>query len=326
MWWFILAHCGCHLDFPLPALVFDRLSQISKSSAGALFAIGSYLWWAFATPIYFKIFKEVPVVELVIWRVMSGLPLLVLILLFRKKLISCFTMLRDKKKLFLLLASTMFISVNWIVYVISVVTDRLIDSSLGYYINPLVTVAFGFLFLGERLRKLQLVAVAIALLGVVFLTISQGSLPWISVTLPATFAMYGLMRKIMGVGSVEGLAVEMAFTLPICLVLQWWLFSKEQSEIANGNVFIIVGLLLGGVVTIVPLLLFASAATRLKLSTMGILQYIAPSGQLLLATFVFHEDFGRTQAIVFGLIWIAVLLYSYDAWRSSSVAVEPAVE
>jgi len=295
------------------------LSQISKSSAGVLFAIGSYLWWAFATPIYFKIFKEVPVVELVIWRIMSGLPLLLMILFFRKRISACYKSLLKRKTCLLLLASTFFISVNWIVFVISVVTDRLIDSSLGYYINPLVTVTLGFLFLGERLRKLQIIAVMIALVGVVYLTISQGSLPWISVTLAATFSMYGLMRKIMGVGSFEGLAVEMTFALPVCIVLQWWLFSTESAEILSGDMFVTSGLLLGGLVTIVPLLLFASAANRLKLSTMGILQYIAPSGQLLLATFVYHETFGLNQAIVFGLIWVAVLLYSFDTWRSSTL-------
>lgn len=293
------------------------MSQISKSSAGVLFAIGAYVWWAFATPIYFKIFKEVPVVELVIWRIMSGLPLLILILFFRKKLGTCYKVLSHKKTCILLLASTFFISVNWIVFVISVVTDRLLDSSLGYYINPLVTVSLGFFFLGERLDKLQIVAVLIALIGVVYLTISQGSLPWIAVTLACTFSMYGLMRKIMGVGSFEGLAVEMTFALPVCIVLQWWLFSTGSAEILGGDMFITVGLLLGGFVTIVPLLLFASAAIRLKLSTMGILQYIAPSGQFILAILVYREDFGTNQAVVFGLIWVAVLLYSFDSWRSS---------
>ena len=298
-------------------MVLDRLSQISKSSAGALFAIGAYVWWAFATPIYFKIFKEVPVVELVIWRIMSGLPLLLLILFFRKKLGTCYKVLSHKKTCILLLASTFFISVNWIVFVISVVTDRLLDSSLGYYINPLVTVSLGFFFLGERLGKLQIVAVLIALIGVVYLTISQGSLPWIAVTLACTFSMYGLMRKILGVGSFEGLAVEMTFALPVCILLQWWLFSTESAEILGGDIFITTGLLLGGFVTIIPLLLFASATTRLKLSTIGILQYIAPSGQFILAILVYKEDFGTNQAVVFGLIWVAVLLYSFDSWRSS---------
>lgn len=299
------------------------MSGQKKSAAGVLFAIGAYLWWAFVTPLYFKAFKEIPVVELVIWRVLSGLPLLLMLLFFRNKIKECFSALKDKKTFLLLLASTFFISVNWIVFVISVVTDRLIDSSLGYYINPLVTVLFGFLFLGERLQRLQIVAVAIAFVGVVYLTIAQGSLPWIAMTLPATFGMYGLMRKIMGVGSIEGLTVEMAFTLPICIVLQAWLFSNERAEIAAGDWYVTVGLLLGGLVTIVPLLLFASGARRLNLSTLGILQYIAPTGQLLLAVIIFKEDFTTDRAIVFGLIWLAVALYSFDAWRSSTLTAEP---
>ncbi|MBC8202786.1 MAG: EamA family transporter RarD [Planctomycetes bacterium] len=302
------------------------MNQISKSSAGVLFAISSYLWWAFATPIYFKIFKEVPIVELVIWRVLSGLPLLLIILFFRKNITSCYKVLCNKKTLLLLLFSTFLISVNWTVYVISVVTDRLLDSSLGFYISPLVTVAFGFLFLGERLRKLQIIAVVVAFIGVAYLTISQGSLPWISVTLGFVFAMYGLVRKVMGVGSIEGLAVEMTFTLPVCIALQWWLFSTETAEIIAGNWFITSGLLLGGFVTIVPLLLFVSGASRLKLSSVGILQYISPTGQFLLATLIFREHFGLTEGVVFGLIWVAVMLYSFDAWRSSSVAVEPMIE
>ncbi|HIA71858.1 MAG TPA: EamA family transporter RarD [Phycisphaerales bacterium] len=314
------------MDLFVPTLVsFDLITQ-SKSVAGVLFAIGSYLWWAFVTPIYFKLFKEVPVVELVIWRVISGLPLLLGLLFFRHKIKECFSALRDKKTFLLLVASAIFISVNWIVFVISVVTDRLIDSSLGYYINPLVTVALGFLFLGERLRKLQVAAVGIAFVGVVYLTFSQGSLPWISITLPCTFAMYGLMRKIMGVGSIEGLTIEMTFALPICIVLQGWLISNGTAVSTEGDWYITGGLLLGGLVTIVPLLLFASGARRLKFSTLGILQYIAPSGQLILATVIFKEEFGLQRGIVFGLIFLAVLLYSYDSWKFSTAQIEPAIE
>jgi chloramphenicol-sensitive protein RarD len=284
------------------------------------------MWWAFATPIYFKVFKEVPVVELVVWRILSGLPLLLGLLYFRHKIAECYKVLLNKKTALMLLASTFFISVNWVVYVISVVDNKLLDSSLGYYINPLVTVALGYLFLGERLRKLQIIAFGIACIGVVYLTVSQGSLPWISVTIAATFSMYGLLRKIMGVGSLEGLTVEMTFALPICLILQWWLVSTNQSVFPSANTFVTVGLLLGGFITIVPLLLFAGGARRLKLATMGILQYIAPTGQLLLATFIFHEAFGVNKIIVFSLIWIAVLLYSYDTWRSTSAKVEPVLE
>ncbi len=317
------------MDIPLPTLVSFDLTNKPKSAvgfSGVLFSIGAYLWWAFITPLYFKVFKQIPLVELVIWRVLSGLPLLLALLYFKKTLAECFKALRNKRIFFLLLASAFFISVNWVVFVISVVTDRLIDSSLGYYICPLVTVSFGFLFLGERLRKLQIVAIGIALIGVVFLTIAHGALPWIAVTLACTFSMYGLMRKIMGVGSIEGLTVEMTFVLPVCIALQWWLFTTESSEIVAGNWFVTIGLLLGGLVTMMPLLLFASAASRLKLSTLGVLQYISPTGQLLLATVVFKEKFGFNEAVVFSLVWLAVALYSFDAWRSSSTSVEPLLE
>jgi chloramphenicol-sensitive protein RarD len=309
------------LDFPLSTLVSHRLSKISKSSAGVMFAASSYLWWALVTPLYFKVLAEIPVVELLIWRIISGLPILIGLLIYRKKLAACFKALKNRKTLLLLLGSTFFISINWVVFVLAVVWDRLTEASLGYYINPLVSVALGYLFLGERIRPLQIIAVGIALVGVVYLTIAQGALPWISVSLAGTFAMYGLFRKVMGVGSIEGLTVEMTFTFPICLVLQWWLISNNESVIGGGNSLFTIGLILGGFVTIVPLLLFASGARRLQLATMGILQYIAPTGQLLLATLMFNEPFQRTQYIVFGLIWTAILLYSFDALRSKKDAV-----
>ena len=200
-----------------------------------MFAVGSYLWWALITPLYFKLLIEIPVVELLIWRIISGLPILIGLLMYRKSLVSCFKALLQRRTLLLLLGSTFFISINWIVFVLAIVWDQLTEASLGYYINPLVSVALGYVFLSERIRLLQVVAVGIALISVVYLTIAQGALPWISVSLAGTFAMYGLLRKIMGVGSIEGLTVEMTFTFPICLGLQWWLISNNESVIAGGN-------------------------------------------------------------------------------------------
>jgi chloramphenicol-sensitive protein RarD len=304
------------LDIPLPTLVSHRLRTASNSSAGVMFAIGSYLWWAFVTPLYFKFLAEIPVVELLIWRIISALPLLVGLLLFRKKLVSAFKALRNRKTLFLLIGSTFFISINWVVFILAVVWDRLTEGSLGYYINPLVTVALGFVILGERLRILQVIAVFIALGGVIYLTIAQGSLPWISMLLAGSFAMYGLLRKLVNVGSIEGLTIEMTFVFPLCIGIHCWLASNHESVLVNGPWIPRVGLLLGGFITIVPLLLFASGNKRLPLSTMGILQYIAPTGQLLLATIWFGEPFGMHQIIVFGLIWTAILLYSFDSWRN----------
>ncbi len=298
------------------------MTHQTKSTAGVLFAVSAYLWWAIATPVYFKTLAEIPVVELLIWRILSGLPLLIVLLLFRKNLVSAFKALRERKNLFLLIGSTLFISLNWIVFILAVVWDRLTEGSLGYYINPIVTVALGYLILGERLRLLQIIAVAIAIIAVVYLAISQGSLPWISMCLAGSFAMYGLFRKQMNVGSIEGLTVEMTFVFPICLVLQFWLVSNNEAYIVDGLGWQKIGLVLGGFITIVPLLLFASGNKRLPLSTMGILQYIAPTGQLVLATVWFDEPFGLKEVIVFGLIWTAIVLYSIDAWRNRVQVME----
>ena len=287
-----------------------------------IFAVSSYLWWAVVTPIYFKLLVTVPVAELIVWRILSGLPLLIGLLLFRKTLMSCIKSLNNRRTIFLLLGSTFFISINWIVFVLSIVWDRLTEASLGYYINPLVTVAMGFVILRERIRPLQWVAVGIAAAAVTFLAVAQGELPWISIALAGTFAMYGLLRKMVSVGSLEGRTVEMTITFPICLALQVWFFNSGSSAMIEGSPLLIFGLLMGGFITIVPLLLFTGGARRLQLSTMGLLQYIAPTGQLLMATIVFGEPFQRTQIIVFTLIWVAVLLYSIDALRTPRATVE----
>jgi len=309
-----LAYCRCDLDFPLPALV-SNLIKINKSTAGVIFAVVAYCWWAAITPLYFKWLATVPLVELVVWRILSGLPILLCILLLKKQLISCYKSLANKKTAFLLLGSTIFIAINWVVFVLAVVWDRVTEASLGYYINPLVTLALGFLILKERIRPIQIVAVLIALIAVVYLTIEQGALPWISLSLAGTFAMYGLLRKIMPVGSMEGLTIEMTFAFPICLALQFWAISSSDTIFYQFNGMQMFGLAIGGFVTIVPLLFFTGGAKRLQLSTMGILQYIAPTGQLLLAVLLFKEPFEQTQLIVFILIWIAVVLYSIDSIR-----------
>ncbi len=288
------------------------------------FAVSAYLWWAVVTPLYFKVLISVPVVELIVWRILSGLPLLIGLLLLRKNLISCIKSLKDRRTILLLLGSTFFISINWIVFVLAIVRDSLTEASLGYYINPLVTVALGFIILRERIRPLQWIAVGIAATAVAYLAVAQGELPWISIALAGSFAMYGLLRKMMPVGSLEGLTVEMSITFPICLALQVWLFTNGSSAMIEGSPLLIFGLLMGGFITIVPLLLFTGGAKRLQLSTMGLLQYIAPTGQLLMATIVFKEPFKQTQIIVFTMIWIAVTLYSIDAWRSERAIVNEA--
>ncbi len=282
---------------------------------GVLHAVGAYLWWGLVTSFYFKWLDHVSPWELLAWRVLAGLPVLLLILTFRRDLGSIAKAWRDKRTVRALAASTVFISANWFCFIYAVISGRLSEASLGYYINPLVSVALGVVVLREKLRRLQAIAVLIAAIGVIVLAVGLGRLPWIAMVIPVSFGMYGLLRKGMSAGPVTGLTMEMIALLPPMLLLQIYLAAQGKTLfIVDREVTL--GLVLGGVVTIVPLVLFASAARRLRLSTVGLLQYLSPSAQLLVAFLVFGESFTTTHAIAFPLIWLAISLYSLDSWRS----------
>ncbi len=279
-------------------------------------AVGAYGWWGCVTPVYFKVLAHVGALELVALRVLTGVPILAVLVWRRGSFGACRTALARSTTRWALAASTLLIATNWFVFILSVLWSRLTESSLGYYINPLVSVLLGYVVLRERLRPLQWVAVGIAFAGVAIMAIQQGSLPWISLTLACSFGLYGLLRKQMAIGSVEGLAIEMGVLVPVAIAVQAYLLIEGRSVLTGATATLWGLLLLGGIVTIIPLVLFAAAARRLKLATMGLLQYIAPSGQLMLAVLVYGEPFSEGTAIVFGLIWVAVILYSLDALRS----------
>ena len=282
---------------------------------GVLHGVGAYLWWGFVTSFYFRWLKDVSPWELLAWRVLGGLPVLLLMLWVRGDLASIRVALRDKGTVRALLVSTLVIASNWFCFIYAVISGRLSEASLGYYINPLISVALGVVVLRERLRRLQGIAVVLAAAGVVVLTVGQGSLPWIAIVIPISFALYGLMRKQMAAGPTTGLAMEMLALLPFMLALEISLaVAGKTLFIVDGEVTF--GLVIGGVVTIVPLVLFASAARRLRLSTVGLLQYISPTTQLALAVFAFGEAFTRAHAIAFTLIWIAVGVYTVDSLRA----------
>jgi chloramphenicol-sensitive protein RarD len=194
--------------------------------------------------------------------------------------------------------------------------DRVLECSLGYYINPLLSVVLGVAVLGERLSRLQLLAIALAAAGVLVLAVRGGTFPWIALSLAGTFAVYGLLRKQMTLGSAEGLLAETLLLLPFMLgAILWFAFSGE-SRFATGALEIDLLLVASGIVTAVPLLLFASAARRLKLSSIGMFQYIGPTVQFLLAVFLFGEPFTGAHAITFALIWLAVALFLLENWRA----------
>ena len=287
------------------------------STAGVLLGLGAYGWWGCVTPFYYYALKEVPVLELIAWRVLAGLPIMLLLLWATSRHTQLFSLFKKPGVLGLLALSAILIGINWFVFIIAVDTDRLTEASLGYYINPLVSVALGMIFLGERMRALQWVAVIIAAIGVAVLAIKTGGVPWISLSLAGSFAFYGLIRKQVTADAATGLTVEMMLLFPFMFAVLIFVGVGEGAMIVDGPTWLIIMLLLGGPVTIVPLLLFTGCARRLKLATVGLMQYIAPTGQFLLGVFAFGEAFGPDRIIAFVLIWAAVILYSADALRQS---------
>lgn len=292
-------------------------SQKSTATAGVLMAIGGYGWWAVVTPLYYRVLDDVPVGELLAWRVLSGLPVLCVVFWCRGRMRHWLDTLRDRRVLGLLAVSAVLISINWVLFMWAVITNRLSEASLGYYINPLVSVALGVLFLGERMRPATWLAIVLAGGGVGVLTWRLGSLPWISLLLAMSFGLYGLARKRVRAGASEGLAVEMLLLCPIMLGVLWAEHADGGLSLATVPSWKGVLLLLGGGVTIVPLVLFTGGARRLTLSTVGLMQYIAPTGQLIIAVAVFGESFDAMQAVAFAFIWTAVTVYSIDSYRQA---------
>jgi chloramphenicol-sensitive protein RarD len=310
---------------PFPTLEGRHTRQQAHATTGVIMAIGGFGWWATITPLYYRAIDEVPIGELIAWRVISGLPALWILLWATRRLPQWWAALRDPRVLGVLAVSAVLITINWVVFVWAVVDNRLSEASLGYYINPLFSVALGMVFLGERMRAAQWVAVVLAAAGVAVLAWRLGGVPWISLTLAGSFGLYGFTRKLVNAAAAPGLAVEMLLLFPFMIVLLYMDHRVHGNAMLAGPWWISMLLLLGGVITIVPLVLFAGCTRRLRLATVGLLQYIAPTGQLLMAVLLFNEAFGWERAIAFAFIWAAVLTYSVDSIRYARGGYVPRV-
>lgn len=279
----------------------------------ALLAFGT--WGLF--PLYFRFIATVPPLEVVLHRSVWSLLLVLGVLAWQQRWAWLGDTLRRPKHLALFTVSALLLVCNWLVYVMAVQTGHVAEASLGYFINPLVNVLLGVLVLRERLRPLQWLAVAVAACGVAWLTWQGGRLPWIALVLAGSFGLYGLMRKTAPLGALEGLALENLLLAPLALpALLWWSFTYDGVLVA-GPPSQLGWLLLSGPLTALPLLCFAGAARRLKLSTLGLVQYVAPTLQLVCAVWVFHEPFSSARLLGFMMIWTALALVSADAlgWR-----------
>ena len=284
--------------------MFDR-----KTLQGGYFALAAYCIWGVA-PIYFKLVGHVQPLEIIAHRVTWSAILLMAVLALSGKLGELRLPL---KSLGWLLLSAMLLACNWLIFVFAVLNDQIIDTSLGYFINPLVSVFLGIFFLGERLRPLQWLALSIAFLGVMIQLVVLGHLPLISLALAFSFGFYGLIRKNLNLPAVPGLALETLIILPFALGYLVW--QQAQGALAFSNLSLETDLLLvlGGVVTSLPLLFFAGAVTRLSLTTVGIFQYLAPSLTLLLAVFYFEEPFNRVQFATFFCVWVSIIIFTTES-------------
>lgn len=282
-----------------------------ETRLGLAYTTGAFLLWGIV-PIFWKMLQQVPALEILAHRVLWGFVFVAVWMTYRRRWPELRAVFRRPRTTAALLASTVFIAVNWGLFIYAVVTDRVLATSLGYYINPLVNVLLGLVVLGERLNRQQWIAVGLAAFAVLLLTVQAGELPWISLVLPACFGFYSLLRKTVHADAVVGLTFETAALAPLAVAL---LIRQELSGVgALGHQGVGTDMLLiaAGAVTAVPLILFTLGVRRIPLSTAGLLQYIAPTCTFLLAVLLYNEPFSAAHAVSFGLIWTALIIYSLD--------------
>ncbi|CAM3123931.1 EamA family transporter RarD [Vibrio mytili] len=296
-----------------------------RARQGVLLAIAAYTMWGIA-PMYFKSIAQVSAFEILSHRVIWSFFLLAALLHFGRRWRAVYDIASSKSKMAYLLSSSVLIGANWLIFIWAVNTNHMLDASLGYFINPLINILLGMVFLGERLRKLQWFAVVLAGCGVLVQLIVFGSVPIVAMALAMSFGFYGLLRKKVAVDAQTGLFVETLLLLPAALVYLLFFADTATSNMMNNAASLNTLLIAAGVITTLPLLCFTGAATRLKLSTLGFFQYIGPSLMFLLAVLMYGEAFTMDKAITFAFIWGALVVFSIDGLRSnrrSRRAIQP---
>lgn len=292
----------------------DLTAPPPTSRRGLVYGLTAHSLWGLF-PLYFKAVEVVPALEILVHRIVWSLALLIPLVLIQRQWSEVRRVLRDRGTLGVLLVTTTLIALNWYLFIVAVETDRVIQASLGYFINPLVNIVLGMVFLHERLSRPAAVAVALAVIGVAAQTIMIGSLPVIALVLAFSFGLYGLLRKTARVGSVVGLTIETALLTPFCIGYLIWAHRAGRMSFASGDLHLDLLLIAAGIITTAPLLLFTAAARLLPLSTMGFLQYVAPSGHFLLAVFAFGEPFTTAHLVTFACIWTALAIFTRDQLR-----------
>ena len=289
---------------------------MSGHTRGVLYAIMAFLIWGFC-PLYFKLLGSVPAGEILSHRIIWSCLLLLVLLLASRSLHRVRAVLRLPRQLAALALCALLVAGNWLLFIWSVNNNHLLEASLGYFINPLCNILLGMFFLGERLRRLQKLALLLACAGVIIQILLLGHLPWIALTLAITFSIYGLIRKQLPVDAPTGLFIETSLLLPLALIYLIGVADTPSSHLLANPLTLNVLLMLAGVVTTVPLLLFTAGARLIRLSTLGFIQYLGPSIMFLLALFYYDEPVQPAKLLTFGFIWSALLLFSWESWHHS---------
>lgn len=290
------------------------MTSLSIDRRGLALGVGAYALWG-VLPLYFHLLRQVPALQLLSHRIIWSVLLLVGIVTAMRRGRAVFAAARGRT-LMLLVASAILIAVNWLVYIWAVQHAHVLEASLGYFINPLVNVGLGVAALGERLRRWQGVAIGIAGAGVALLAVNGGGAIWISLVLALSFGLYGLVRKVVAIDALGGLTVETLLLAPAALFVLIYAAGNGQSSMGQSYTIDLLLFLAGGI-TAAPLLMFAAAARRMPYATLGLLQYIAPSLQFLLAATVFGEAVHRVHFLTFALIWAGCAVFAWDSLRAA---------
>ncbi len=280
---------------------------------GVLYAAGAFLMWGIL-PIYLKSIKAAPPMQILGHRIVWSVLFLLIVITWRKEWGIFRQIIRSRRTMLVLFSAACLLAVNWLTYIWAVNSGHVVESSLGYFINPLVSVLMGVIILHERLRPLQWIPVGLATLGVAYLTWRFGSLPWIALVLAFTFGLYGLIKKTAPVEALYGLVVETALLFLPALGYLLFVESQGTGTFGHGDTTLSILLSLAGLVTAIPLLMFASGARLIPLSTLGIVQFIAPTGQFLLGVLLYHEPFTSDNLVGFSLIWMALILFTVEGY------------
>ncbi|MFT6731998.1 MAG: chloramphenicol-sensitive protein RarD [Polaribacter sp.] len=286
-----------------------------STTSGWLFGLGAFIWWGIA-PIYFKLITHVGAIEILAHRVLWCVPVTLLLMALIKKRIAILNIIKTPRLIIGLTISTLLISINWLIFTWAVTNEQILATSLGYFINPIMSIVMGVILLGERLDKMQWIAVVFVIFGVANQIFNFGEFPWIALSLATSFAIYGYIKKQLHVDSLNGFLVETLIALPIALGYILWSLSEPETQFINAGIESDLLLMAGGIITAVPLILFVIATKKIPLSGIGFLQFLAPSISFIIATQLYDEPLSDAQLLSFVLIWGGLGLYLIKPIRS----------